>query len=1305
MALSGVAVSGTGAQRLKITDVYHHGVQGGLSSERVFSILEDSDGVIWIGTKLGVDRFNGREFRPYNLEDDFYYGDFAARVIKLLRNGNGDLLAYDNTGRIYRYSAGLDRFEVLVRLSDHIKGNIVLNKVLAMTDGSFLLGLTSGLYRISDGEVSEVIPQINVNDIAFRGDTIYIATTGGIVVTDGNIRYEVFNGNNVQTVCHDSERDILLIGTFNNGLWGFDCVSQSIFKISKNGNAFDKPIRAMQKLDNACYAVGIDGNGVYGYEVQKDSTFLLIDTNDATRISLKGNGVYTLMQDHYGNLWVGGYTGGVASVLFTHFPVTHIMHEPGNSNSICDNNVNAVAEDTNGEIWYATDRGISIQNPALGKWRHLNPGSVVVTLLNIGEGVMAAGTYGDGIYIIDRKGDIRRHINRRTDVVKSNYIFSIKKDLSGEYWAASLDGGVMRFDKNFQYKHTYPVDVVFSIAISPEGKIATATADGFYMIDPVTDRIESFCSLEEQMGVNTSVYIVSILFHPDGTVWLGTEGGGVNVYDIATRKIIKSFKSGQGLPSNDVYSMLQDGAGNIVVGTGNGLAMFKDSLFVSMNFMHGVGKEYNKSSCVLLQNGRMVFGSVAGAVHVDPTTVGPARHRAVLRIARLDVEGWTDKGDTLFVSNLRKQLSEGEIGLSYLQNSFVVGFEAINLPYQKDIAYSYILEGYDKEWSEMSSAGYAPYKNVAPGDYKFRVRALRFCDGAVLDEKEISIDVGHPWWQSWWAVTAYCLLAGLLVCFVFRYKWYRLQKHYDENKIRFFVNTAHDIRTPVSLVMAPISDLKKDSSLSAGAQELISIAEANIRKLNAVTTELLEFERFDTGRRKINLVTIDLAELLAVEAQCFRDAFTRKGIDFSVCLPEGAACMKGDRYLLEIMLDNLLSNACKYTGCRGKVVVNLTAMKRKLHLEVSDNGMGIPQTDHKHIFTDVHRAQNARESNEGGTGFGLLQVKRIVELLKGSIRFTSKEGAGTTFHVTFKRAFSKAEPMSEPVRRRLSLDGLLTFASTEPVGDDGHPDTLLVVEDNDDMRHYLAKSFSDTYNVATCRSAQEAMEYLKGHYPDIIISDVMMPGMPGDDFCRAVKSNPETAGIPVILLTAKLGHDAVVAGLTKGADDYVAKPFSTDILKLKVKGLLENRERQRAHLLRQAVGRAVDTHVDEVGSVMQDDSDGVGAPEVKNESDRDFVDKVTKVVLAHIPDMDFSIEGLCREMAMSRTLLYGRLKSLTGKAPQEFIRLLRLERAASMLRSGYGVTEVAEATGFVNAKYFSTLFKKHFGVQPSRFVD
>ena len=507
--------------------------------------------------------------------------------------------------------------------------------------------------------------------------------------------------------------------------------------------------------------------------------------------------------------------------------------------------------------------------------------------------------------------------------------------------------------------------------------------------------------------------------------------------------------------------------------------------------------------------------------------------------------------------------------------------------------------------------------------------------------------------------------------------------------------------------MAPLEDLNREQDLSDKARYYLNLAHESTRKLHSLITQLLEFEKVDAHKPSSSSVPLCLNEVLLKEVSVFRSFCEKKQLTLNLTQPDESIFVSADKHLIEMLLDNLLSNACKYTMPQGEISLDLKATKRKAILSLKDNGIGIPKKAKKHIFSDIYRAENARQSQEEGTGFGLLQVQRIVKMLHGKITFCSEESKGTTFIVTLPRTTTVAKPVShESSLEHLAGTSDNNSHETDKMKDPDDRNTLLIVEDHETLRHYLRQTFEHLYRVIDVADGHEAIACLANEYPDIILSDVMMPGIRGDELCRMVKENPDTSGIPVVLLTAKANHEAIVEGLKKGADDYIPKPFSTEILKLKVQGLIDNRNRQRQFFMRQAIaqveagGKRDDNESNENNESI-DNKNVTTASETMAEGDRRFIMQATR--FEHLDEPDFNINLLCHEMAMSRTLFYSRLKSLTGKGPQEFIRIIRLQKAAELLKEGKSVTDVAAETGFVNTKYFSSLFKKQFGMQPSKY--
>ena len=999
-----LAQKGYGSQHV-ISEVLRIDNSTGLSSQKVYSLAEDASGAIWISTKSGVDRYNGRILKNYSLESNSFYGDRAGRIIRLYHN-EGDLYAYESTGKIHKYSPVYDSFILTSNLSDLSHGDVVLNKMLVNNDGSILYATNNGLFKyVSDKDYRPILPGSAVNDIIIAKGYLFAATSSGLKFMRNDHAVKdigLLKDTKIQSLYFDEENDALYIGAFNKGLYKLDLSDFSVAQIHATNSMLHKPIRSIVKLSPERLAIGIDGSGVLAYNVKANSLATFVNTELAPEFSFTGNGIYALLSNGHGNLWIGSYTGGVTMVSLSQSPIQIITHIKDNPNSLVNNNVNYIIESTDGNIWYATDRGISIYNPRTGIWRNSLSGIVVVSLCEDGNGNVLAGCYGDGVYRMDLSGNIKGHWTQSYGALSSNYIFAIQTDCHGKIWVGSPHGCLVALNSDGSLYHRFEIDGVMSISVVDEKRIGVATGNGFYIIDADTNSYNWYANFQEQSEHDVSAYIIPMMFSKGTTVWLGTEGGGLNLYDYKNRKIIREIKMSDGLPSNDIYGLVYDDKGRLWASTGNGLAIIGDSTVSSLNFINGIAREYNKSSILRTSNGDLIFGSTAGAVRLSPDKISVAEYSAPLRISRFTIDGISEEESAKIIPELFEMLQNRNIVLSASHNSFDVDFEAINIDYRNDIAYQYILEGYDHDWSEMTMDGTARFRNVPPGNYTLKIKALRKSDGRVIDETSIDITVEEPWWNTIWARICYLAIIAFIIYF------------------------------------------------------------------------------------------------------------------------------------------------------------------------------------------------------------------------------------------------------------------------------------------------------------------KDALRFLENHYPDIIISDVMMPGIQGDELCSMIKNNPDTAGIPVILLTAKTTHDAIVNGIEKGADDYIAKPFSLDILKSKVRGMLHNRKRIREYLMRLALTRAEGdvVEVKTIPQIVEEPTltEGNRTSEMPA-SDKAFVDKAVDIIIANMSNTEFDIEHLCREMAMSRTLFFGRLKSLTGKAPQEFIRVLKLERAAELLKQKTPVAEVAVMTGFANSKYFSTVFKKHFGVSPSKFCE
>ena len=1323
----------------------------GLSSSRVYSIVEAEDGAMWISTKRGVDRYNGQLVSNYTLATEMQYSDASGRNIKLTQDHHRQIYAYDNKGKVYIYNKVKDTFVLRCNLQKILGGSIVLNELLVDEKGNFWLAMDKGLYCLSasaDGkEIVRkkakgrfILKNTYINHIQFVGQRLLIGTSKDVYcysVATQKIAKKI-SGSSVVSSYHDVEGHHIWLGTFHEGVKVVDDRTwKPINSIAFHSlqNIPQIPVRSIISFDHQTILMAVDGSGIYAYDKLNKQTKLLLDTDGRPGNILKGNGLYTLYRDRFGDLWAGSYSGGVDLAIPMEHTLEYITHEYLNNQSLLDDCVNDVFQSRDGKIWYATDKGVSVYDSQTYSWHHGLYNKVALTICQTVDGRVLVGTYGNGVYQVNSDGTSMPAYSVSNGKLKSDYVFSLFTDSEGYLWIGCLDGDMACFPsgKNIsrgvgKTAFYLPVNEVQCITESKDKRsIAVGTSHGCYLIDkqnPMHPRRFFYPGQYPDKDIN--FFVNSMVYQNSSHVWIGTDGGGLYDYDLTTNKF-RNYTTQESLPSNAVYGLIKGKNGKLWLSTDKGLAFIYQGKVVNLNFFKGLEREYNRMSVACTSDGRMLFGSNDGVVALAPMFAKGLNYAAPLRIHRVEVEGVERTGqwnETLF-----EMLQEGTLQLHHHENTLIVSFESINYQYQHDIQYQYYLEGYDRNWSKLSSYQLARFVNLPPGNYVLYVKAIGRSNGRELGATSLKISIAQPWWNTWWAWIVYLSILTAIIYFAWQYYKERLQRRYYDEKINFFVNTAHNIRTPLSLVLAPLVDLSKDSHLSEKSRVFLDMAQRNGNKLLKMVTELLDFQKVEQSAELVRLQDVELPMFLRLQVEKFIVAAQEKHIHLSL-----EACpqhlVHTDVKMMDLILENLLSNAIKYTPEGGKVTLSASIEGKTAQILVSDTGIGIPKAEIKNIFKSFFRASNAVNSQEMGSGLGLMLTRQLVKKLGGKLTFVSEEGKGTTFHVVLPLGNSAASS-TQPVEEVQNVEAIFSnhqdvhdeerksVASSDEQNSEVSKDTLLFVDDNEDLRQYICMTFSDTYRVVDVESGDAALKYLEeGGECDIVVSDVMMPGMQGDVLCQRIKENKDTSWLPVILLTAKAGRNFMIEGLGLGADDYIAKPFDATILASKIDSMLKNRHRLSQYYMERSLAlvrgevsaksnssklvmdlNAADEPIETIQASDENEEQAILNPQ-----DQAFVEKATRLVLDNLSDTDFTIDRLCREMAMSRTLFYGKLKTLTGQGPQDFMRLIRLEQAAMFLKQGDSVLDVSVKAGFVNVKYFSTVFKKHFGVSPSKYL-
>lgn len=1279
----------------------------GLGSNQVTSILEDKEGFIWIATRVGVDRFDGKTIKNYALyteEEVLTKGRF---IFYILNDHQGNLWTCSSSGRAYKYNKILDTFELKFDFSQLAGKYLYINSVFIDSRGDFWISETASLYRYNSVKgIESIISDRLVNSVLECDEKIYIAAIDGLYEYDIRTKETcpLLSGMHIQSLFFDPKQSLLWIGTFNAGVYLYDTVNPVKKQTEAIASLPHYPCRTIIEYSDSILLLGIDGKGIY--YVKRDGNYAqhVLSAMPNRHGTLNDNGVYCIHNDSMGNLWIGTYGGGVNYLIPKRFPYENIIHEEYNEQSICSNNVNRVLKDRDGNTWFATNDGISVLQKKTNKWHHLFRGQVFLTICEDGMGHIWAGGYGCGLYCVDIETlAYQLHSHKKDYWISTDYIYSIACDEDKELWLGGIYGALMRYNPRTKACSYYKeIDLVNSIEIVNADTIAIATPAGFYLVEKKTENISHFFYDLTESGVKSNVFIQSMTFAPPHKVWLGTDGGGLNLLDLRTKKAV-NYSDKDGLPSNYILGTQFDEKGRLWVVTDKGLAYITDEEEKNLK-IHRIGffdqevKNISRSSFSRLDDKRLAYGSTGGAFIFEAAKIENKPYSTSLHFTSFEMiknnQNLAPEREKQYIEMLNKDKC---LNLNYDENAFIISFTSVNYTNQEDILYSYKMEGMDEEWSLPNTVQQIRYTNIPSGHYNFTVKCISKNTNEVLDVQSVRIQIGQPYWNTPYAWLVYSMLLFGLVYFAWRYFANRMARKHFAEKIDFFVNTAHDIRTPVTLIMAPLSELKNEKELSAQGKDFLAIAIHNTERLFRLINQLLDFQKFDNNKAPLQVMKYDLNAYLHLKYIEFQPLCERKNISLLLNIGKETVYLWFDKEKMNKIIDNLLSNAVKYTPNGGAIQIDVVETEKNVQIKIEDTGIGIPQKAQKHLFTDFYRASNAISSQETGSGIGLLLTKKLVYLHKGSISYESVENQGTVFKVVFKKGFAHLakyvvteELPTQEEKRQPSVNVLSGSDESQPTLCTANVHkSMLIVEDNDELRFYLSKVFGQDYKVTDYPDCESALAYLSEHEVDIIISDVMLPGMQGDEFCRQLKSNFETSHIPIILLTARTEKDAIIKGLESGADDYLTKPFDTDVLKMKVKGILLNRQALSRNMLTTTSITESKETVDENIPFTQ--------------MDQDFLKQCTCYVKSHMTDPDFTIVGLCREFAMSRTLFYSKLKSLTGQSPNEFIRTIRLTEAAELLHQHVPVQDVAEKVGFTDAKYFSTVFKKHYGVSPSKY--
>lgn len=1334
-----------------ITDKYKFNridAEKGLSNSEIRSIYKDRSGFIWVGTPSGLNRYDGYEIRsikqdlsatetPANNDIGQIQEDMLGRLWLTTRTGYAiynteqERFEEDLTGIFKQYADTDDFWSVHIDKAKNfwfvtwedirfydVKANQL--KVFEQGKGGLSRGLMADIkqgknrywFLLDNGQLECMDAQSH--KIISRDSTIQRISH---VRNGREMRLFVDSAGDVWVYGFDSQLGAAHYNTAK-GSWQIysNHSPQKEYRISNN------TVTAIEEDDQKNIWIGTDHGGVNLIN-KKTGEITVILNDEKDPLSIPQNTIKSIYKDDTGIMWLGTYKKGIC---YYHESI-YKFKSPTASARLPFNDINCFHETADGNIWIGTNGGGLIyfdrKIERYTQYKH-DPsntnspaGNVVVSIKEDKQGRIWIGYYLEGLDCYDGK----KFKNYRYDPddptsITDNNVWVLCCDRAGNLWAGTLGGGVVVLDimTGKIIKHFDTSGSVYSLVESKSGGMFVGAQSGLYIYNPATEKLELY-EPEIFSKVQLSRNDINNLYEDTrGLLWIGTRNG-LFIYNPYTKEV--SFYSQQnGLSSDLVQSIQEDSENNMWIATNRGLTCLKVStneetpgyFFQLINYDSSeglLGEQFNYNASFMTSKSELLFGGTQGFSMFIPTQITYNSIPPKVIITNFQIYNKSIKPNEKYNGRVLLEKSIGltdKIKLKYSDNYFTLTFAALDYCIPNKARYFYKLEGFNDQWLEADrSSRRVTYTNLNPGTYLFKLKAFNN-DGIESSEPVLlKIIITPPFWNTTiaWVIYALLLIAIIL--------WYRRrmtikaekkleyaqeklkvnqQLEMDEMKLRFFTNISHEFRTPLTLILTPLEELQKKET-DHEKKNLLHVIDRNARKLLGLVNQLLDFRKLDVNAHKIQRSHGDIVQFMKEQASLFNEAMNKKQISFTFKSDFPVLYMWFDSDKMGKTMINILSNAYKFTPEGGHVNVKLQAYEReKIKIAVEDDGIGIPESDLDKIFERFYQVKSSKEGNFQGSGIGLHIAKEFIELHGGEIQAIRLPEKGTRFEIILP-IVQQDQPIeeSEELDKAKEAEETTDPYNSEQSMEDQLP-KLLIVEDNADLRSFLSDQFKHEYSVLQAENGVEGKEIALSEIPDMILTDVMMPQMDGVTLCQELKADIRTSHIPLILLTAKSGEESKLEGLTAGADDYITKPFNLDILKIKIKNIVEARKKSQNEFHQQI---KIEPSKITVSSL-----------------DEKLISKALEYTEKHLSDPDYSVEELSRELGMSRVHLYKKLSSLTGKTPIEFIRVVRLKRAAQLLKeSQLSVSEIAYEVGFNNPKYFRKYFKDEFGVLPSQYEN
>ncbi|MDP4270581.1 MAG: two-component regulator propeller domain-containing protein [Bacteroidota bacterium] len=1309
------------------------GMEQGLSNSYIVGITQDREGYLWFATESGLNRFDGQSFRVYKKNTTPLTSINSNELNKVLAD------RYDNIVWIATQRTGLNAFntktgEFTYYTSDQPSPfNIVTNDITNLaqaSDGNLWLSTyhfgvdyfdkkTKYFTHYNQSTVKGLVSN-HVWCIADDGHgKLYIGHVfDGLSVLSikerrvKNYKFKVNDPNSLpgtEVNCiYIDKRNHVWVGT-NNGLALFNPQTEK-FTVFRNipGKAntlSSNRILSIREMPNDNLWIGTNQGGINILNLNaplnpNDVSFRHIEVTEDEN-GLSHQSVKDIFQDSFNNIWIGTYGGGINVISSKNRFFNTWSYSPlrGAKNNLSNKVATGLCVDNEGKVWVGTD--------------------------------------GGGIDLFEN-GTKTRHFGKETGDLPDNFIISALKDSKGNLWLGSGSGPLTKYDsgsRRFIPITAIKSDVsIRSLFEDKDKNIWVGTNLGLYVYNPSNGNVKYYTSSNSQLQDNV---IISISQDAKGRMWIGALGQGLSIFT-PDFKLLQSFNKNNGFCSNAITHLFRDSRNRMWVGTWEGLVLFnslnnfhyklftekegmadsyvcaiaegkpdqiwfstntgisqfnvRENKFVNYNSLDGIPRaNFVPGTVTRTKNGMIYFGSQSGVCYFNSTQIHLNQKPAPANITDFC---YFDKRVAQPENAVNLPVTD-KIELKYYQNTFTISFNVLDYGMSEQTEYAYMLKGLENTWYNVGNEKKVTFRNIPPGRYEFRVKSrLR---NQEWSDKITSVDIviNPPFWLTWWAKFIYFILIVLLAQYLVRFYKRKLdlenslyleqQNHQKEQELNderlsFYTNIAHELRTPLTLIIGPLEDLSEDNTISQTHIKKISLIHRSATRLLNLINQILEFRKTETYNRNLCVVKGDLGAVIRDIELKYEGLNQNSNIKFRVSIETEETTLYYDPEIITIILDNLISNALKYTK-QGEIAIFMRnvyeAEDLLTEIEVRDTGLGIAAEALGRIFDRYYQVKN--EHHVSGSGIGLSLVKNLAEIHQGSISVESVAGEGSSFKFRLKTLNEYPEALHTEAAAKTpeQIEHQL----------ENQKGLMLIVEDNAEIREYIANAFEDDFDIIEAENGKSGVEQAFERTPDIIISDIMMPIMDGLELCKILKEDVRTSHIPLILLTAKDSLQDKTEGYSTGADSYLTKPFSAALLQSRVNNLLEARRKIAASFAsapkqKQAI-----------------------ITESLNNLDKEFLDKFTDIVEKNLEAEQVNIAFVAEKMNMSHSTLYRKVKALTDMSANELVRKIKIQNAERLLLTGkYTISEVAFMVGMNSPTYFRQCFKEVYGQTPSDYL-